>query len=199
MPRAKKKTLPDFPRRFVFESREELDAYFTGDRITCLLCGHRYRSLGPHLSSAHGTSVDEYREAYGIPYLKGLTSSEFTERQSAYGKAMFSENKDRQMSALRKAGAVQIQRGHPMRGKPHFWKKERTKYERKEFYEFARRVMAGRSGGSVEMDPDMPTKAHIFWYMKKDAEFRAYWKNVVSPLASSGLSQAKRSDLNKVA
>ncbi|CAM5361394.1 MucR family transcriptional regulator [Streptomyces viridochromogenes] len=34
---------------------------------TCLSCGHRYRSLGPHLARAHHTTAAEYRAEHRLP------------------------------------------------------------------------------------------------------------------------------------
>lgn len=63
---------PVEPRQF---DASEVAAYFSGDRITCLLCGKTYRSLGVHLKHIHAMDEDAYRERYGLPYRRGLTSN----------------------------------------------------------------------------------------------------------------------------
>lgn len=63
---------PVAPREF---SLEEVRAYFSGDKITCLLCGRSLRRLSArHLHDIHGINEDEYRVMYGLPWRRGLTS-----------------------------------------------------------------------------------------------------------------------------
>jgi hypothetical protein len=62
---------PVEPRQF---DASEVISYFAGDKITCLLCGKSYRSLGLHLRHIHAMDEDAYRERYGLPYRRGLTS-----------------------------------------------------------------------------------------------------------------------------
>jgi hypothetical protein len=58
-----------------FTTRREIDRYFSGETIECLLCGRRFRRLGRHLPPAHGVSVNEYRLRFGLPWSRGLTSA----------------------------------------------------------------------------------------------------------------------------
>lgn len=76
--------MPGFPMEVPFESKEEVLAYLSGDRITCLLCGKQYRRLGNHLGAIHGVTEDYYREKYRIPWTYGLNSAETT---AAYARA----------------------------------------------------------------------------------------------------------------
>ncbi|MEU0596227.1 MucR family transcriptional regulator [Streptomyces ardesiacus] len=39
----------------------------TDGLVTCLSCGHRYRSLGPHLARAHRMTAAEYRAEHRLP------------------------------------------------------------------------------------------------------------------------------------
>lgn len=59
----------------MFESKAEVEAYFEGEKIECLLCGRMLKSLSTHLSRIHDVECDEYREKFGLPYSKGLVSS----------------------------------------------------------------------------------------------------------------------------
>jgi ROS/MUCR transcriptional regulator protein len=58
-----------------FRTAEEVDQYFAGDRIKCLICGMQFRRLWAHLAAKHKTSVDDYRVQFGLPWTRGLTSS----------------------------------------------------------------------------------------------------------------------------
>ena len=58
-----------------FRTRQEVERYFGGKTIKCLLCGGRFRRLGGHLSVKHGMSVDDYRSRFGLPWSRGLTSA----------------------------------------------------------------------------------------------------------------------------
>lgn len=63
---------PGYPKDFIFTDKKEVELYFSGDRITCLMCGHNFKALGSHLDLIHGMSTDDYKTKYGLPYRKGL-------------------------------------------------------------------------------------------------------------------------------
>lgn len=63
---------------------DEVDAYFSADSITCLLCGRGFRRLASHLPAIHQVTEDDYRAMYGLPWGRGLTCQE---TKSLYGAA----------------------------------------------------------------------------------------------------------------
>ena len=76
----RRKVLEGYPISPFNMSKEDQKSYFSGDSITCLLCGKKYRSLGGnHLRRIHEITEDQYREMYGIPYNKGLICGELNE------------------------------------------------------------------------------------------------------------------------
>lgn len=178
--------LPGYPKSFTFQCREEVDEYLSGQTIVCLLCGNGFRQLDAHLKGMHKISSDEYREIYGLPFMRGLCAGEYTAWRSEFSKDQFEKNRDRQLRYLAQAKAVQAENGNPQRHKPRFWKNERTGYTREHFEEFARRVLSGRAGLDVEQDDDMPSKAHVLWYMKRNKDFAQQWDMVVRPIAKVG-------------
>jgi ROS/MUCR transcriptional regulator protein len=58
-----------------FKTRREVERYFGGKTIECLLCAQRFRRLAGHLAAKHEMSVDEYRLRFGLPWSRGLTSA----------------------------------------------------------------------------------------------------------------------------
>ena len=58
-----------------FQTRREVERYFSGRTIKCLLCGRRFGRLSFHLASKHGITTDEYKERLGLPWTHGLTSA----------------------------------------------------------------------------------------------------------------------------
>lgn len=180
MPYAKRKTLPGYPKEFTFETREQVDAYFSGKRIECLLCGSEFKSLDLHLRAVHEITVDQYREKYGLPYLRGLCCEETHNQMSKRSTEFFLKNQERQMGYLRLAKETQAD-GNPQRKKPDFWKSERTKYDRSHYEEFILRVLSGRKATEVEKDSDMPSITHLYGYMEKDPEFSARYNGEVRP------------------
>jgi hypothetical protein len=58
-----------------FATRREVERYFSGRTIQCLLCGKRFERLSPHLRRTHDVMPDEYRERFGLPWTRGLTSA----------------------------------------------------------------------------------------------------------------------------
>jgi hypothetical protein len=177
MPYAKRSIKAGYPVDARFETREQIDAYFSGARVVCLQCGHSYRILEAHLRGVHGMTGDDYREMYCLPFQRGLCAADFSAQRVEHGKRLFEENQERQTAAINKAREAQRQAGgNAQRHKPDFWKKERTKFTRADFEEFARRVRSGRSGNTVQHDEDMPTKQHVLWFVKRDKEFAELWK-----------------------
>jgi ROS/MUCR transcriptional regulator protein len=58
-----------------FKTRREVERYFSGKTIECLLCGRRFRRLSFHLAAKHATTTDEYKSLFGLPWVRGLTSA----------------------------------------------------------------------------------------------------------------------------
>ena len=58
-----------------FKTRRDIERYFGGKTIECLLCGLRFRRLAGHLAAKHEMSVDEYRTRFGLPWSRGLASA----------------------------------------------------------------------------------------------------------------------------
>ncbi|MFJ4418788.1 MucR family transcriptional regulator [Streptomyces sp. NPDC088925] len=59
--------------------------------VTCLSCGYRYRSLGPHLARAHHMTAAEYRAEHGLPATTALMA---TDVRSALSRARTSAMAD---------------------------------------------------------------------------------------------------------
>src|SRR5271170_1752534 len=58
-----------------FQTRREVERYFSGKTIKCLLCGRQFRRLWGHLAAKHDMTVDDYRWQFGLPWSRGLTSA----------------------------------------------------------------------------------------------------------------------------
>jgi ROS/MUCR transcriptional regulator protein len=58
-----------------FQTRREVERYFAGKTIECLLCGEQFDRLSPHLRRTHAMAPDAYREQFGLPWSRGLTSA----------------------------------------------------------------------------------------------------------------------------
>lgn len=74
-----------YPREKVFTDIEELEEYYAGEKITCLLCGNDFNSLNHHLRKMHEMTVDEYRIEYGLPFARGLNGTHTHDLLSAHG------------------------------------------------------------------------------------------------------------------
>lgn len=86
----RRKFLPGYPIKKIFETKEEIDQYMSGDRITCLLCGKSYKALGSHLK-VHGLTSDQYKIEYGLPLSVGLDNCHLTEIKSKRFKKMIAD------------------------------------------------------------------------------------------------------------
>ena len=87
--RRNRKILPGFPKTNKFETIEEIELYFEGQKIQCLLCGRKLMALGHHLTKIHSMTNIEYKLRYGLPMNKGLTSSEFHKENSEMQKNLY--------------------------------------------------------------------------------------------------------------
>jgi hypothetical protein len=59
-------------------SAAQIDEYFNGDKLTCLICGKRLKILAAHVARLHGCTAKEYQDEFGLPRrgLVGLATSE---------------------------------------------------------------------------------------------------------------------------
>jgi hypothetical protein len=58
-----------------FKTRREIERYFSGETIECLICGRHFKRLQTHLLAKHGVTADEYKGRFGLPWTRGLTSA----------------------------------------------------------------------------------------------------------------------------
>jgi ROS/MUCR transcriptional regulator protein len=58
-----------------FRTRRQVERYFGGKTIKCLLCGRRFGRLSFHLAAKHGVTTDDYKSRFGLPWHRGLTSA----------------------------------------------------------------------------------------------------------------------------
>lgn len=58
-----------------FQTMEEVDDYLSGDTIICLVCHRRLQRLDRHLQTMHDMNANAYRERFGIPGRRSLTSA----------------------------------------------------------------------------------------------------------------------------
>ena len=68
-------TMKAAPRQF-FRTRKEVERYFSGKTVQCLLCGKRFRRLASHLHYKHQMTADEYKGRHGLPWSRGLVSED---------------------------------------------------------------------------------------------------------------------------
>lgn len=88
---ARRRVAEGFPRIAPLSGAKELVAYFSGDRIVCLLCGRALRTLAVHVQRIHGMSDDAYKERFGIPRAFTLSCRETTDLHSEWSKHAIAE------------------------------------------------------------------------------------------------------------
>ncbi len=62
-------------KRPPFRTRREVERYFGGKTIKCLLCGKQFGRLSFHLAAKHSVTTDDYKSRFGLPWSWGLTSA----------------------------------------------------------------------------------------------------------------------------
>lgn len=58
-----------------FKTLAQIHRYFGGRDITCLLCRKKFRRLASHLAFKHGITASAYKQRFGLPWSRGLTSA----------------------------------------------------------------------------------------------------------------------------
>lgn len=82
---ARRKVSDGYPMPPLKDSQELL-AYFSGDKITCMVCGRSLRTLAVHIKRIHGMSANAYKDRFGIPQGWTLSCRETTEIHSKISK-----------------------------------------------------------------------------------------------------------------
>lgn len=192
MKRRLKKDIRLVASRGKFATMKELEKYFGGNRLTCLLCGKRCVQLASHIRPAHGLSADDYREMFGIPWTYGLAGKSFRLRSSLRIKALRRSGKLPQAPSLhhiRKLLAARRRRRPPAEAvrddSQHKLLKlhgKKQKWGRQDFEEFLQRVALGRTPAEVGRDKDMPGAKWFHHHLKENAglasRFRKIWDNL---------------------
>lgn len=179
MPRRKrKKPLPGFPRKGKFQSKEEVDSYYAGEKIQCLLCGRWYRSIcGTHLPHIHGIHPEAYKEMYGLPWGRGLNGTLTRKKRVKQAKRLRTEGKLKNLPKKFRGGKAahskpfqpyQINRiitqGLLVQGKI-------KQYRRDDYQRILKRMRnENRILNDVCGDPDVPCKTSWKCYVKEHPE-----------------------------
>jgi len=102
----------------LFKSKKDIEAYFDGDKIECLLCHRMLKAVGGrHLACAHGITVEEYKIKFGLPMGVGLVCSDTAKKQGDALKRRI-DNREPSLSQinpeiLKKRKVAKKSRGHP--------------------------------------------------------------------------------------
>jgi len=71
-------------------------------KLTCKICGKKYRHLGSHLWHGHGILAKDYKEKFGLPYQEAL----ITENIYWKKKNHFEKHRRKYLNNFLKAGNV---------------------------------------------------------------------------------------------
>ena len=179
----KKSTLPGFPFKAQFITKNNIDEYFSNpEGIQCLLCGRNYKSLNGHLRIIHGISHEEYRRRYGLHWRRGLVSPEVSNRLSDLLTKRI-RNGSFEPKPDNKAAVRRILEGGRRKDQPFFTgikaekakglSKKNIRYSRKDF-ENVLSVMLERKIALREacMDKGLPPTPTVLAYAESHPGFR---------------------------
>jgi len=182
MKESKKNSLPGFPRKGQFTTKDEIDQYFSDpDCIQCLLCGQIFTTLSRHLQLTHECSIEEYRDRFGLPWRKGLVSRKLSKRFSSNLTKRIKDGSFKPPADTR-AAVDRIRAGGRRKDQPFFtaFKAERAtklnkkniRYDRKSY----EKVLAVMKKNKIPvqkacMDKNLPTASSVFDYAKSNPEF----------------------------
>jgi len=176
--------LQGYPWEGKFQTMDEVRAYLDQTKVTCLLCGHKYKSLAKHLTGTHKIEADAYRERYGLPWTRSLAGKELRETHG------------RKLKSLRASGKV-AQRPTPeqfkvlaeaaKRARPQvdvtrreaailmrrlIEKRHGTVNTPEKMEEYLRRIETGRTITEVAKDEDMPSFQTFYEHCSKNPDFK---------------------------
>lgn len=197
----------DFPWDGVFQNREEVDQYFSGDRITCLLCGEPFLVLASHIKTAHGVQVDEYKQRYGIPWRRGLTSAGTRQKYSNLMKSkkaagiLPQQPSPEHMAMLRTISKASHRPMVPATRNAvsqHYLKLHgrEEKWGDADYYEYLKRIATGRTIKEVGQDKDMPAEYLFYKYRRRNPDyarrFEEIWDKLPFPVQVRGQHSGMR-------
>ena len=157
----------------------EIDHYFAGGKIQCLLCGKWFIALPAHLERTHNITADEYKERYGLPWKRGLCGVGLRIKRS---KIMLNRRENgfrTDMKAVQKKAVGATRRPD----QPFFVKvkadnmkigsEKIKKYTDQDFRNVLAKMLNENKGlNEVCKDADMPDFRAVSKYAKKNADFR---------------------------
>lgn len=187
---ARRRKKPGYPWDGKFTTNEELEAYFSGDRIICLQCGRYFRKIGgAHLERLHNMTPDDYRAKYSIPWRKGLVSDESAGAYSAAVKTRLQDEEklqrlreiasaarplidaSKQRKRVKATMAMMIER---IAGKQvgAIWGKDDAE-------EILRRVATGRTLQDVFEDEGLPKQSWWHFWCRQNPEYRTRLAEII--------------------
>lgn len=89
---------PGYPAQ-PFTSPEDIEAYLRDDRIDCLMCGRRFKTLLIHVSKIHEMDEGEYRTRFNIPASYVLAGQATVAKLQANYKALDDDHAIKQNAA----------------------------------------------------------------------------------------------------
>ena len=93
-----RRVFPGFPAK-PFERLEDIEAYVSGERLPCLLCGQQFKRPLVHVKRIHQIDEREYRERFNIPARFPICSPEVSEFRKALGYRLLDEGHTAKMWA----------------------------------------------------------------------------------------------------
>jgi hypothetical protein len=63
------------------QSKKDVESYYSGDKIECLICGKLFKALATHIVRVHGYTVDGYKQEFNLPWGRGLTSEKTSQKK----------------------------------------------------------------------------------------------------------------------
>ncbi len=171
---------PGFPRKEKFKSRIEIDSYFAGEKIQCLICGKWLKWINPfHLRYVHDISSDDYKEMFGLPWGRGLLGTRLLEKKVEIAKKLRAEWKLTTPSEVcRKAATPRLRPFQPFEKNDSARrilkiKRKPGKYFRKDFEKVLERMRdENRALTDVCGDTDMPSDTTWHNYAEKHPDMK---------------------------
>ncbi len=187
--------LSGFPKEGEFQTKEEVDTYFSSEQIQCLMCGRWYGEINfAHLGYIHEMTVDEYKERFGLPWGRGLLGQAAFRKRSEIGKQKFRDGK---VGLDNKKACLASQKIKPRSMQPYVARQRtqqalavyqrETQWQHADYEEVLRRMETQQRGiVDVCRDPDVPSYPVWHRYSKSHPELAAKLKTIKQHVKKAG-------------
>jgi len=182
-----------------FKSKKEIDDYFSGDEIECLICHNNFKSIGgQHLQLKHGLTPLQYKKKFGLPFCHAL-ECEGTFKKKSFNMMVRRESGDISIMTMTPEKMLKAQHSSKRNGRPVVHalvkrvrnlalkntnirkKKSENKINSIDWDWFLEKIKEGNlTAWALRKDSSCPTPYQVKRKLKSDSEFYGKYNDITN-------------------